>query len=233
MNSSFIPRSDREKATWLNHFANRLPQYASTLDFTNNEEITTQQDADCFDYMVRLQEATKQYWISVANLKRRLNHSVQQTFSAVLPAPIDLGPIPPMVADGIFDRVTVLVSRIKMHPAYTVAIGQDLGIVPPPAVPINPATMMPEFTVTLQGGYPLLKWKKGVSDGVHIYVDRQDGNGMVLDKRTIKAEYLDTHPLPTGTYAATWKYQIIYLLEDDEVGLPSTIISVNVFRMGS
>jgi hypothetical protein len=140
---------------------------------------------------------------------------------------------PTMVPDGIFDRVTNLVATIKLHPNYTVAIGQDLRIIPPAAVPLNPATLQPVLTVKLEAGYPLLKWKKGNADGVNIYADRHDGNGMVFVKRIVSAQFIDPHPLPTGTVVATWDYQIIYLLEDQEVGLPSATISINVLRTGS
>lgn len=233
MIGSFLPPTDGDKATWLSHFANRLPQYSTALDLSSGAISQAEDDAACFSYAVLMQDAAKQYWVSFSNLKKRLLHSPVQTLTGVFPQPIDLGMEPLMVPDGIFDRVTALVSTIKMHPNYTVAIGQDLGIIPPPVVPVNPATMQPVLTVKLEGGYPLLKWKKGDSDGVHIYVDRNDGNGMVLMKRTVKTECIDAHPLPPNTVSASWGYQIIYLLEDDEVGLRSAIITVNVLRAGS
>ena len=46
-----------------------------------------------------------------------------------LPTPPTLSAAPAMVAPNIFGRVTQLVARIKAHPGYTEAMGQDLDIV--------------------------------------------------------------------------------------------------------
>ena len=76
----------------------------------------------------------------------------------------------------------------------------------------------------------MLKWKKGESDGVNIYVDRHDNAGFVFLRRTVRNSYLDSAPLPPNTFSATWDYKIRYLIEDDEVGLFSSTISINVLR---
>ena len=47
-------------------------------------------------------------------------------------------PVPPVVAPGIIPRLRATVQRIKAHPAYTEAAGQDLGIIGPAHMPPTP-----------------------------------------------------------------------------------------------
>lgn len=73
----------------------------------------------------------------------------------------------------------------------------------------------------------LLKWKKGDSDSVNIYVDGHDNLGFVLLRSTVR----NTAPLAPNTYTATWDYKLRYKIGDDEVGNFSPIISINVLRV--
>lgn len=233
MITSFLPALDAQRVSWLNHFANRIAEYGPQFDMDEEAIQSVQDDADMFAYIVQLQDAARQYWISVSNLKKLLRHSAQQTMQQPLPPVINLGSEPVMVNNGIFDRLAVLATQIRLHSAYTTAIGQDLGIVPPATPAFNPNTLAPDLSIKLQAGYPLLKWKKGDTDGVHIYVDRHDGNGFVLLARTVKNQYIDSHALPPSTFSATWDYKIRYLIGDDEVGSFSPVISINVLRAAS
>ena len=140
-----------------------------------------------------------------------------------------IGTPPSAVSSGIFNRLVLLVIRIKQSVAYTAAMGQDLGVIPP-VQNFDPNAMQPALTLRLEAGFPLLEWKKGESDGVHLYVDRRDGNGFVLLVRTVKTAYIDTQPLPPNTFTASWDYKVRYLIGDDEVGAFSSVLSINVLR---
>ncbi|WP_028978597.1 hypothetical protein [Sporocytophaga myxococcoides] len=58
--------------------------------------------------------------------------------------------------------------------------------------------------ISLGGGLdahrPIIKWKKGPADSIDIYVDRKDGKGFVFLVNDSTRDYVDNHPLPTGTY---------------------------------
>ena len=214
---------------WLNNFSNRLSQYRQALGIPTAEVAGYVADATMFSYLVQLNDATVQFAQSLSSTKRTLRSSSQQMAMSALPALPNIGTPPTPVNSGIFNRVTLLVARIKQHAAYTAAMGQDLGIVAP-VVPFNPGTMQPNLSVRLESGYPKLKWTKGESDGLKIYVDRHDNAGFVLVKQTVKTSFLDTEPLPPNTYSVTWDYKAKYLIEDDEVGVFLQVLSINVVR---
>jgi hypothetical protein len=229
MNTSYLPVSDNDRALWLNNFSSRLGQYRVALGLTQSEVNSVIADADMFAYLVQLSEATRLYTQAVTNMKKQARTAPQQIALPALPALPNIGNAPNTVNSGIFNRVTILVAIIKQHSAYSNTMGTDLGIVAP-VTPFNPSTMTPDLNIRIESGFPLLRWKKGESDGVNIYVDRHDNNGFVLLRRTVRNSFLDAQPLPQNTYTATWDYKIRYLLEDDEVGNFSPVISINVFR---
>jgi hypothetical protein len=227
--TSYLPIADADRTVWLNNFSNRLNQYRQTIGLTTAEVNSFVADAAMFAYIVQLNDAMNQYTLALTSTRRTLRTSSQQIPLSGLPSLPNIGAAPTAVNSGIFNRVTLLVSRIKQHAAYTVAMGQDLGIIAP-VVPFTPGTMQPNLSVRLESGFPKLKWTKGEADGVKIYVDRHDNAGFVLIKQTVKNSFLDTTPLPVNTYSVTWDYKAKYLIEDDEVGLFSQVLSINVIR---
>lgn len=229
MTTSYLPVSDNDRALWLNNFSSRLGQYRVALGLTIAEVNSVIADADMFAYLVQLSDASRQYAQAVTNMKKQARSAPQQIMLPALPVSPTVNTPPTMVSSGIFNRVIILVAIIKQHSAYSVTMGTDLGIVAP-VIPFNPATMTPDLTIRIESGFPLLRWRKGESDGVHIYVDRHDNNGFVLLRRTVRNSFLDSHPLPPNTFTATWDYKVRYLIEDDEVGNYSPVISINVFR---
>lgn len=229
MNNKYIPATDADKVSWLNNLKVKLPQYAETLDVTEDEVTDVENAARMFEHVFLTLNAYKQTVQALTSLKNQLRSSLLQTLMSNLPQPPYIGDPPDLVNNGIFNRIPLLIARIKQHPNYTTAIGQDLDLIPA-ETPFNPNDMLPDLTVKLDAGHPLLRWKKGVADGVHIYVDRHDGNGFVLLARTVKNQYLDTSALPPNTFSVTWEYKVRYLFGDDEVGQFSQVISVNVLR---
>lgn len=229
MSSSYLPVSDNDRSVWLNNFSNRLGQYATSLGLTTGEVTSVQHDAVMYSYVVQLLDSAHQYWTAVSGLKKQLRSAPQQIASPVLPAVPAAGSPPTAVNSGIFNRISLLVTRIKQCSTYTVAMGQDLNIIPPVNT-VNPNDMQPDLSIRVDAGHPLLKWKKGDADGVQLYVDRRDSNGFVPLAKVFRNTYLDTTSLPASAFTATWDYKARYLIGDDEVGQFSAVISVNVLR---
>lgn len=230
MSQSYLPVSDADRVVWLNTFSSRIGQYATALGLTAGEVTSVQRDASMYAYIVQLQEAGKQYWTAVSGLKKQLRSSPQQSAAPAIPVAPAAGSPPTAVNSGVFNRIILLVSRIKQSSAYSNAMGQDLDIIPP-AVTFNPSTMLPNLEIRLESGHPLLKWKKGEADGVQLYVDRRDNNGFVPLAKVFRSKYLDVMEVPVNTFTATWDYKARYLVGDDEVGQFSAVISINVVRV--
>ncbi|WP_156026877.1 hypothetical protein [Sporocytophaga myxococcoides] len=65
---------------------------------------------------------------------------------------------------------------------------------------------------------------------IDIYVDRKDGKGFVFLVNDATRDYVDNHPLPTGTDTAVWSYKGIFKLKSAQVGEFSNTINITVTR---
>lgn len=230
MSKSYLPTSDLEKVTWLNNFKSKIMLHGSSLGFTQAEITSIQNDAAMFQYIVQLKEGSRQSLQSLATLTKDLKTSTAQTAMGALPVLPVAGTPPAAVLNGIFSRIAVYVKRIRMHSNYTETLAVEMGIAVSEDV-FDPAAAKPYISGRVEAGYPRLKWTKSQADGVYLYVDRRDGNGFVLIDKLVRTEFIDTAALPSGTYSATWDYKVRYMIDDDEIGLDSNIVSLNVVRV--
>lgn len=228
---SYIPSSDADKGIWLNNFTTKLSLHATTLGVTPAELTAVQKDNAMYQYIIGLIELYRQTLSNLTGYKNMLKRSVGQQHIGAIPTLPTLPPAPVTVTEGIFERITLLVARIKKTVGYTDNIGSDLGVVAPTPAPIDIDTLKPELTIKLNVGRPHIKWTKGVADAVDLYVDRDDGSGFILLGRLLKNEYIDGVSLTAPKIFDEWKYKAIYVIADTQVGLFSNIISVDVKKL--
>ncbi|MDQ6631097.1 MAG: hypothetical protein M3Y82_04985, partial [Verrucomicrobiota bacterium] len=120
-----------------------------------------------------------------------------------------------------------LIARIKRHPNYTEAMGEDLGIIgAQQTMDLN--SMKPQLNIELQAGKPVVRWMKQSMDSLEIWVDRNDGKGFIFLAIDTVPDYPDTAPLPAPGQSAIWKYKAIYRLNDEPVGQWSDVVSIAV-----
>jgi hypothetical protein len=224
----YLPETDLGKVTWLSNFAQKLPGHATALGISATTLAQVASDEENFAKMVLGIDFFAEYSKQLTAYKNQLRSGTLNN------APIGDLPAPPTaitfttppVAD-VFGRTRRLVQTIKNNPNYTEAIGQDLGIIGSENE-FDPNTLKPELKIeTAAGGRPNIIWKKGQTEGIKIKVDRGSGTFEFLAIDT-QPNYLDTHPLPPLGQTATWRYTAIYLLNDEEAGQWSDIVSVTV-----
>jgi hypothetical protein len=228
MKGPFIPDGDQAKADMLDNFALKLPIYAAILGVTPAEVTSVTNDAAMFNYTMDAQEAFKTHKQNVSNYKNALRDGPDSAPGAFPVAP-PLAPAPALVNDGVFNRISNLAVRMKRHPAYKEAMGEDMGIVGDEQV-IDIPNLKPVLTSRLDVGRPLIVWKKSHADSLDIYVDRKDGLGFVYLANDSQPDYLDTFPVPAGVTTAVWDYKAVYKIGDDQVGQFSEPIQVTVTR---
>ncbi|MCX7993403.1 MAG: hypothetical protein N2651_07010 [Fimbriimonadales bacterium] len=131
----YLPKTLSGLIVWFANFATKIGGYASTFGLTPAEVTQVQTD-----------RATLELVINGANIRRADAEEWTQFRDTVLFAPLGT-PMPPMPTPGavgslpagamasIIPRTRALVQRIKAHPNYTRAIGEDLGIEPPETTP--------------------------------------------------------------------------------------------------
>ena len=226
-NSKFIPSGDSEKVVWLNNFTTKMSLYAAQLGVTTAELTALQKDNAYFTYLISMMEVYRQNLLNLSSYKNMLKHAVGQQHIGALPVLPNLGTAPPSVPEGVFDRVSKLVTRVKASLNYTDAIGNDLGVIAPTQT-IDLATLQPELKITIDGDRPHIKCSKGYADAIDLYADRKDGAGFVLIGRLTKPDYIDVVDLPANTVLAEWDYKARYVIANNVVGVMSTIASVIV-----
>ena len=226
----YVPASDSEKGIWLNNFTAKMSLYAAQLGVTPAELTALQKDNTAFQYIINTMETYRQFTLNLAGYKNMMKHAAINQHLGTLPVLPTLPAAPPMVPEGIFDRISKLVTRIKASVNYTDNIGNDLGVISPTSN-ITIATLQPDLKITLDVGRPHIKWIKGYSDALDLYVDRNDTFGFVLIGRLTRNEYLDIVSLPSSKVFDEWQYKGIYVIADTPIGLFSKVTSVVVKKM--
>ncbi len=227
----YIPSTDAEKGVWLNNFSTKLPLYATSLGVSSAELTSVQDDNTMYQYVIGMMEVYRQNLSNLVSYKNMLKNASGTQHIGPVPALPVMATTPVAVPEGIFDRITKLVTRIKNSLAYSDNIGADLGVITPSAQVIDVATLQPDLVVKLDVGRPRLKWIKGYADAIDLYADRNDGAGFVLLGRLMKNEYIDVATLAAGKIFDEWKYKAIYVISDEQVGLFSKITSVDVKKL--
>lgn len=227
---TFIPSTDTDRMVWLNNFAIKIPGYASILNITANEVASIQKDAAAFAYIINMQESFKQTLQQINAYKSLMKHAVDQQHIGSMPVVPVLASPPAVVPEGIFDRISKLAQRIKASVNYNTHIGADLGI-----ISSNPktdtSTLQPTLNIYMDAGFPHLKWKKGITKAIDIYVDRNDGTGFNFMGRYLRNEFIDKTSISNNSTLMEWHYKGVYVIADKQIGLFSQVSSITVKKL--
>lgn len=221
----YLEKGDVPLRIQMKNLAGKIDNYAAALELTAAEVTSIKKDAAALDYVVTIQAMTQTFAKNVTAFKKLLRTGGVQSLG---PPPVvpTLGSPPAMPLPNMETRVRSILQRMVHHPAYTGAIGEDLGIEAPIKV-FAPSSGKPKFSIELSsGGYPNLRWKKGKFQGVEIWKDA--GAGFAKLDRDMRPDYIDKSNLPAAGSSATWKYKMIYLLNDEIIGNWSDAVSVTV-----
>jgi hypothetical protein len=228
--TKYIPSSDADKGIWINNFTTKMNGYATNLGVTPAELTALQKDNAAFQYIINTMESYRQYVLNLAGYKNMMKHASLNQHIGTLPAMPTLPAAPPMVAEGIFDRIGKMVTRIKASLNYTDNIGSDLGVIAASST-INISTLQPEINIKVDVGKAHLKWVKGIADGIDLYADRNDEQGYVYVGRLSRNEYLDITPMAANKVYDEWHYKGIFVIADQQVGLYSVIKSIDLKKL--
>jgi hypothetical protein len=219
----YLPKSDKERAVWLNNFSSKFATYCTSLGFLASDAASVNNDTAMFNYALNMAEAyttAKEQRINFKNILR--DGPVGQVIGPIPVAPV-IGSAPAAVAAGIFPRIAQLVQRIKNTPAYTEAIGKDLGIIGAEQI-TDFTTMKPVLKLVLKGGHVEVQWTKGGADALHIESDKGTGTWQFMAVDAVP-HYPDLTPI---TAPGVWKYRAMYLVNDQLVGQWSAVASISV-----
>lgn len=222
-----IEKTDTALNAQLKNFAAKISTYSAALGLTAAEESSVKADALAFDYVITNQLAMQTFAQNYTAFKNLLRKGGEPALGALPVAPAAGAP-PAMPLPNIENRFRNLLQRIVHNSAYTVAIGEDLGIEGPAT--LSKASLgngKPLFFIDLSsGGHPNLRWTKGSYQGIEIWKD--SGSGFVKLDRDMRPDYIDKSNLPAAGVATLWKYKVIYLMDDEVIGNWSDVVTVTV-----
>ncbi|HLG35644.1 MAG TPA: hypothetical protein VI757_12250 [Bacteroidia bacterium] len=225
----YLPPTDNGRLAWLQNFSSKIGTYAAALGITPLEVSAIAAFYLMLVYILGIIEQVRTFSQDLTKFKETLMVAPLGTPPGAVPS-ITLAAPPAAVDAGIFTIIAGFVKRIKGSVNYNVGIGEDLGIIGADII-LDFGSMQPDLKITFDVLRPKIKYKKGGTDGLNIYVDRNDGQGIRFLKYVTKTTYIDTEELPAGVNSAVWAYIGIYVVNDTEVGIPSAAMSVTVSRM--
>ena len=220
--NTYLPTTDGDRVIWLNNFASKFNPLAVSLGFVAADATAVTNDAAMFAYLIGQVETfttAKEQRVQYKNLIRE--GPIGKAGGSVPSGPV-VPAAPTVVAPGIFPRIAQMVQRIKNYPAYTEAIGRDLGIIGAEET-TDYNTMKPVIKLMSIAGQVEVQWNKGKADAVRIESDK--GTGWQFLAVDSVPNYTDTTPIAAP---AVWKYRAIYIVADELVGQWSDVVSINV-----
>ncbi|MCF8257814.1 MAG: hypothetical protein K9J06_09680 [Flavobacteriales bacterium] len=222
--SDYLKKSDLEFVSQLNNFATKLPGYATALGLTVPETDAVQADSDLLGAVVMAVGSSRTYaqgWTSFKDLARHGGEVVLPDY----PVAVNTVAMPPNVVPGIEERFRELVRRIKANAAYTVGMGEDLGIEADDSMPVITA---PELKLKMEGGDIVISFKKGAAQGVKLYSKRGSETTFTFLAVDTRSPYVDNRPNLVEGVTEKREYYAFYLVDDAQVGDQSPTVSITV-----
>ena len=209
MSKSYYPSRNGDQVLWLNNFATKINAQGSVLGLAVAEVTAIMDDAITSAWLLdAFAPSAQTFGESVTAYVQNILHGG----APAQPLPTYIAPTSPpaaaTVAPDALGRIFAFVRHIKTLPAYTVAIGEDLGIVAP-TTGISTVTA-PETKAQVLGSNVLLFFKKNGHLGV--WIEIQDANEAAWTYLAIdtSSPYTDSRPLKVPGQPEKRRYRVCF-----------------------
>ena len=232
----FFPRNLEAQPEWLGIYANNLQQLGPALGLDPAELAASVADALYLKYCLGVWLTAVRSFAPAATAAVKAvgggtgpDAQALPTFTAP-PLPGAVGSLPAVVPvpPGALRRIMKFIVMIKTRPAYTVAIGVQLGIV---GAGEAAARAVPTFTVEvetgLKGQQVRIRFKKFGRKGVAIYSRRAGGEWELLGI-DLASPFVDKRPLLVAGQPETREYRLRFFEDDASTGDYTPVASVIV-----
>ncbi|MCX7994009.1 MAG: hypothetical protein N2651_10125 [Fimbriimonadales bacterium] len=126
----YLPRALGELLLWFANFVAKIGEYKTLLDISEAELEQLRIDYEALRVVVLGHEVRQRDAQEWTRYRDWLLFGTQDTPAPPLPTPGAVGTLPHGARGAIVRRLRRFVARLKTHPNYTPAIGEDLGIMP-------------------------------------------------------------------------------------------------------
>ena len=222
---NWFPQSLQERAAWYAAFNANFSALAVSLGFTVADSNAVDADNDVMQFLANAATIIENYMDAAREYRNTITEGDIGDPTPIFPAGI--APLPPVtVPTGLYERLDLLVKRIRVAPGYTNEIGASLGILPSGSNIPNPADAPPKITASVDPGNVVeIKFVKGTSDGIYIETNVDDG-GWTFAGTPNKSPALLNIPANTGGTPRNVMIRARYLVGNNPVGDWSDIVNV-------
>ncbi len=226
MASDYLPDKDAEFVVWLNNFNTKIPGYAATFSLVAGDTTAVANDYAAINYMVNQVELSKVNTQDRVAYKDLIKNGPIGATGGAFPGAFTPPAAPgTTVLPGVTPRIRLLAKRIKAHPAYTVAVGEDLGIVRGHFS----STEIPKPTGSaraLIGSEVQIKFVKKGFDGVFVESKRGAETAWSTLGTYIRSPFVDNRaPLSAGQPEVR-NYRMVYVKGNEQTGDVSDVLVV-------
>jgi hypothetical protein len=224
--ADYLPKGDEDFAVWLNNFQDKFGGYATSFGFVAADATAVTADYTMFRYLQDTLSGLRPAAQALTAYRDAVRAGPAGAVVGDPPIPGPFVPPPTDVTAGIEARVRQIVQRIKSHPGYTTAIGEDLGIIAPapstgaiPPKPQGTATAQPDSEVRIS-------FVKRTFTGVQVESQRAAETAWTVLGVDLQSPYLDARPPLAAGQPEVRKYRLRYLQNDAVVGDYSDVMTV-------
>lgn len=231
----YFPSRAGDQTIWLTNFRNKLPQYGTQLGLDPARVAEVIATCGFVGYVLRDWLTAVRVFGPAATSAVDLLLNGDGTATMVLPGftapPLPEGVAP--VATGALTRIFDLVAVMKVSPAYTEAIGRDLGVVVHSggAAAVAADTHKPDIQVEVVGGKVCqavrIHFIKHGHTGVWIECKRGEGKWEFVAVDTA-SPYLDERPLLVARQPEVREYRVCFWDKGKPNGDWTNIVTVTV-----
>ena len=220
MAEEIIPTSEDARKSWGENMILKFPPLFAALGFTDEEQKAFLDDVRMMIYLITASQSAAAEAKAQTAYKKQMMNGVADGGNA-LPLPVLTLVTPPGVITepGVIPRIRANVQRIKAHPGYTNAIGEQLQIVGTTAPAPNLQDAKPTFKALAKVASVILDWVKGKFDGVVIESKRGTETVFMFLDKDFKSPFEDTRPNLVAGQPEVRRYRMLYLLNDEPVGI--------------
>lgn len=196
----YFPTSDAQLALWCKNYKEKIVLYGTALGMTQVE----------VDLEIALCDKIIDSIDDVEASKAALNSAFKAKETVVK-------------RDGGTLRKTI--ANHKTEPGYTIAIGENLGIVGS-SNDFIPSEYKPEIFVSLYGGKVRVRFVKRGVNGINLYKRTKGDTQWVLVSRVTKSPYLFQPVVLQDNVPAHFEFRAFGVLNDEEIGMASDISEI-------
>lgn len=225
LSMDYLPKSIGDLVVWYANFAAKIGGYAATFNLAAAEVTQVQADHATIQFVVngqQIRQTDAQEWTRYRDL---MLFAPLGAPTPPTPTPGNVGSLPEGAQASIIPRLRRLVERIKAHPNYTEAIGEDLGIVPPKA---QPGVAKPDLKARAETAFRV---RITFAMRRHPMIEIQSRRGNETEFTTLAYDtaspYIDDRPPLNPEQSELREYRARYINKDNQpVGEWSDVVSV-------